>query len=58
MSDTGKDKITIRVSGDILNRIDEHVNSSKEFKTRSDFIREIIKKEGCNQGGRHGTCNG
>ncbi len=46
MSDTGKDKITVRISKEIINQVDEFISSSDKFKTRSDFIRHLIKKEG------------
>jgi Arc/MetJ-type ribon-helix-helix transcriptional regulator len=46
MSDTGKDKITIRLSKSILGQIDDYVERSGEFKTRSDFVRHLIKTGG------------
>ena len=46
MSDTGKDKITVRISKGIIGQLDDFVSYSDKFKTRSDFIRHLIKKEG------------
>lgn len=44
MSESGKDKITLRVSREILSEIDEFVKTSEDYHNRSDFIRDLIKK--------------
>ncbi len=44
MSDTGRGKITFRISTKVLEEIDDLVRGSDEYNTRSDFIRGLIMR--------------
>jgi Arc/MetJ-type ribon-helix-helix transcriptional regulator len=44
MQESGKEKITFRVSKDIMDEIDAFVNGSNGYANRSDFIRDVIRR--------------
>ena len=44
MVNSAREKISIRVSKQLLNEIDDFVETSDTYSCRSDFIRDVIQK--------------